>query len=87
MPESRKSPDRQAADQYREEAARLRALADASYLADVRRDLVTIAQDYEALAQQREDVSRRYGFAEDLAPGATPERVRTDSYPRRRAPR
>lgn len=49
------SSDCQAAEQYRREAARVRALADASYLADVRNDLFTIAQDYEMLAQQRDD--------------------------------
>ena len=66
MPDSNKSPDHQAADQYRREAARLRALADASYLAEVRNDLSAIAQDYEALAQQRDDVARRYGPGDEM---------------------
>ncbi len=64
MAHAAKSPDREAADQYRREAARLRVLADASYHADVRQDLVTIAEDYEALAQQRDHVARRFDAAE-----------------------
>lgn len=61
MSNPHKSPDREAAQKYRKEAERLRGLAEASYLADVRKDLFTIAEDYEVLAQQREAEARRYG--------------------------
>ncbi len=50
-----------AADQYRREAARLRTLADNSTFGEVREELTGIAQEYEALAQQRDDIVRRYG--------------------------
>jgi len=50
-----------AAQQYRREAARLRALAHASYSAEVRHDLADIAEEYEELAQQRDAIARRYG--------------------------
>lgn len=54
-----REPD--AADQYRREAARLRALADTSTFSEVRNDLTGIAQGYEELAQQHDDVARRFG--------------------------
>lgn len=63
------SPDREAAQQYRRDAARVRALADAAYVADVRNDLVAIADDYEALAQQRDAAARRYGDGLDEPAG------------------
>jgi hypothetical protein len=50
-----------AAEQYRREAARLRSLADNSTFGEVRDELTGIAQEYEALAQQRDDIARRYG--------------------------
>jgi len=50
-----------AADHYRREAARLRELADASTFSEVKHDLVVIAREYEDLAQQRDDVAKRYG--------------------------
>jgi hypothetical protein len=50
-----------AAQQYRSEAARLRAMADESTFVEVKRDLAGIAREYEALAEQREDNARRFG--------------------------
>lgn len=50
-----------AAQQYRREAARLRALADESTFVEVKRDLADIAREYEALAEQRDDNARRFG--------------------------
>jgi len=50
-----------AAEQYRREAARLRALADASTFSEVRDDLTGMAQEYEELARQRDDIAQRYG--------------------------
>ena len=49
-------PDVDMADLYRHEAARLRALAQTATFAEVRQDLIAIAQEYEALARHR----RRY---------------------------
>lgn len=56
-----RSPEIGAAEQYRREAARLRALASASTFSEVRDDLTGIAQEYEALARQRDDIAQRYG--------------------------
>lgn len=49
------------AEQYRREAARLQALAEAATFSAVRQDLVAIAHEYEDLARQRDDAERRYG--------------------------
>lgn len=54
-------PDADMAGQYRREAARLRALAQSATFAEVRQDLTAIAQEYEALATQRDDADQRYG--------------------------
>lgn len=87
MSNPHKSPDRDAARQYRREAERLRGLAEASYLADVRKDLFTIAEDYEALAQQREAEARRYGAELDGADDSWPGRSETGVAHPRRPPR
>ena len=55
------SRDTDAAREYRREAARLRALAGTSTFAEVRDDLTCIAQEYDHLAQQRDEIERRYG--------------------------
>ena len=64
------------AEEYRREAARVRALADASYLTDVRNDLFAIAQDYEIMAQRRDHAMQR-----DEAGAGEPSVSRT--HPRR----
>jgi hypothetical protein len=53
--------DIDAAQEYRREAARLRALAHTSMFSEVRDDLTCIAQEYEHLAQQRDEIVHRYG--------------------------
>lgn len=66
MDRRRRRPDSSkrvaAAQHYRREAARLRALADESIFSEVKRDLADIAREYDALAQQREDIARRFGM-------------------------
>lgn len=54
------SSERNAAQHYRREATRLRALADESIFPEVKHDLADIAREYDALAQQREDNARRF---------------------------
>ena len=48
-----------AAQFYRDEAKRIRALADASSLADVKKQLLTIADEFDRLAEQYENGLRR----------------------------
>jgi hypothetical protein len=44
---------------YRDEARRIRALADASSLSDVKKQLLTIAEQFDRLADQYEKGRRR----------------------------
>ena len=67
-------PDKQPASVYRQEAARLRSMAESDTFARVRADLLAIARQYDVLAAQADDMAgqvpgRRLGGA---GPGRGP---------------
>ena len=48
------------ADRYRQEADRLRQQAEAAHVPEARTDLLSVAQQYEALAKRVESISEHF---------------------------